>query len=51
MGEGIEGGFAAVGALTGGTDTAKGERWNGGVVEAVVEGGATGACLIEDCAC
>jgi hypothetical protein len=46
--EDVEGGFAAVGALTGRTDAAEGKGRNGGVVETVVEGGAAGASLVKD---
>jgi hypothetical protein len=51
MCEGIEGGFAAVGALAGGADAAESECGNGCVVETVVQRGAARACLIEDWNC
>jgi hypothetical protein len=41
MGEGVEGGFAAVGALARGADAAEGQGGDRGVVEAVIEGGAS----------
>ena len=49
MSEGIEGGLAAVGALSGIAYAAEGEGWDGTVEEGVVNGGAARCDFIEDC--
>jgi hypothetical protein len=49
MCEDVKRGLATVGTLSRRTHTTKGQRWDGGVVEAVIEGGAAGACLVENC--
>jgi hypothetical protein len=49
VGEGIEGGFAAVRALSGIAYAAEGEGWDGAVEEGVVDGGTAGCYFVEDC--
>lgn len=48
MREGVEGGFAAVGALARVADAAEGESRDRAVEEGVVYGGAAGGYFVED---